>query len=274
MLEVPPPPVKRQRLSLPPGSAARYCSVKGCHVVLAAQYPYKMCEPCRNRYRGYGITKRRKWKEDRVAYEHELEGLLAQEEERRQAEGLPPLADSPDELFQWQQSIVDEKVAEEGSLGGPAFRLSSFPPDTSRVNSPVISASLNAPHMCTVSHCHKVLPATYRFKRCEQHRYQNRHHSQLKRVREKEVKTAGPPEGAVGEMFGMRLSVTPPPDNQDDQSMEPETPQADGASPAKRTASGSGKVRFPTVTHCVETKSVRSVQRPGQVVARKMAART
>ncbi|KIY63371.1 hypothetical protein CYLTODRAFT_493965, partial [Cylindrobasidium torrendii FP15055 ss-10] len=247
-----PPPTKRPRLSLPPnteeagpsGSAARYCSVKGCHIILAAQYPFKMCEPCRNRYREYGITKRRKWKEDRVAYEHELEGLLAQEEERRQAEGLPPLADSPDEFLQWQQSVVNEKVDTEGSLGG---RLSSIPVDTGRVNSQVISSSLNAPHMCTVSHCHKVLPATYRYKRCEQHRYQNRHHSQLKRVREKEVKIAGPPEGAIGEMFGLRLSATPPPDNQDEQSMEPETP---GPSPAKRTASGSAKRPKSRTSHC------------------------
>jgi len=51
--------------------------------------------------------------------------------------------------------------------------------------------------MCTVSHCHKILPGYYRYKRCEQHRLQNRHHSQLKRVREKEVKSAGPEDGAT-----------------------------------------------------------------------------
>jgi hypothetical protein len=45
--------------------------------------------------------------------------------------------------------------------------------------------------MCTVSHCHKILPGFYRFKRCEQHRLQNRYHSQLKRVREKGIKAAG-----------------------------------------------------------------------------------
>ena len=39
--------------------------------------------------------------------------------------------------------------------------------------------------MCTVSHCHKILPGFYRYKRCEQHRLQNRYHSKLKRVREK-----------------------------------------------------------------------------------------
>ena len=39
--------------------------------------------------------------------------------------------------------------------------------------------------MCTVAHCHKILPGSYRYKRCEQHRLQNRHHDQskLKRVR-------------------------------------------------------------------------------------------
>jgi len=39
--------------------------------------------------------------------------------------------------------------------------------------------------MCTVSHCHQILPGFYRYKRCEQHRLQNRYHSKLKRVREK-----------------------------------------------------------------------------------------
>jgi hypothetical protein len=42
--------------------------------------------------------------------------------------------------------------------------------------------------MCTVSHCHAILPGQYKYRRCEQHRLQNRHHSKLKRVREKEVK--------------------------------------------------------------------------------------
>jgi hypothetical protein len=51
--------------------------------------------------------------------------------------------------------------------------------------------------MCTVSHCHKILPGYYRYKRCEQHRLQNRHHSQLKRVREKEVKSVGPEDDAT-----------------------------------------------------------------------------
>ena len=41
--------------------------------------------------------------------------------------------------------------------------------------------------MCTVSHCRQVLPGSYRYKRCEQHRLQNRYHSNLKRLREKAI---------------------------------------------------------------------------------------
>lgn len=61
-------------------------------------------------------------------------------------------------------------------------------------NNPLLlaAASTSLPaRMCTVSHCHKILPGYYRYKRCEQHRLQNRHHSQLKRVREREVKGVG-----------------------------------------------------------------------------------
>ena len=42
--------------------------------------------------------------------------------------------------------------------------------------------------MCTVSHCREILPPNYGFLRCERHRIQNRHHSRLKRVRDKESK--------------------------------------------------------------------------------------
>lgn len=45
------------------------------------------------------------------------------------------------------------------------------------------------PRMCTVSHCREILPVDYEYLRCERHRVQNRHHSKLKRVRDKEVKT-------------------------------------------------------------------------------------
>ena len=43
--------------------------------------------------------------------------------------------------------------------------------------------------MCTVSHCHAILHGHYPYRRCERHRLQNRHHSKLKRVRDKEVKS-------------------------------------------------------------------------------------
>ena len=67
-------------------------------------------------------------------------------------------------------------------------------------NNPLLAAAANTSlpaRMCTVSYCHKILPGYYRYKRCEQHRLQNRHHSQLKRVREKEVKAGGPEEAML-----------------------------------------------------------------------------
>ena len=62
----------------------------------------------------------------------------------------------------------------------------------------------NTPRMCTVSHCREVLPPDYPFLRCERHRIQNRHHSKLKRVRDKENKAAAfqdwtPPDGMNGQ---------------------------------------------------------------------------
>jgi hypothetical protein len=57
--------------------------------------------------------------------------------------------------------------------------------------------------MCTVSHCHTILQGHYPYRRCERHRLQNRHHSKLKRVRDKEVKStplrdSQDPESAEG----------------------------------------------------------------------------
>ncbi len=179
-----------------------------------------MCEPCRDRYRNYGITKRRKWKAERVAFEQELDNLRDVEDERRRGLGLTPLSDSPDELFDWEQSIVDEKISMPENIEALVSAYSSLSPQTLLTAMPDQSLALSTasiqslgqtssdkpvpnlpPHMCTVSHCHKILPGSYLFKRCEQHRLQNRHHSQLKRVREKEVKSVGPPEGSVGETF-------------------------------------------------------------------------
>ncbi len=63
------------------------------------------------------------------------------------------------------------------------------------------------------------------FKRCEQHRLQNRHHSKLKRVREKVVKSAGPPEGSIGETFeqGRDDSMDPEDEKIEDIGAESET---------------------------------------------------
>ncbi|RXW21591.1 hypothetical protein EST38_g4275 [Candolleomyces aberdarensis] len=89
----------------------RYCSVKGCKAVIPGSYEYKMCPPCRTRYRGYGITKRKKWKAERQAFEHEMGELRRAEDERRKANSLPLLADSPEELRAWELSILDEQIA-------------------------------------------------------------------------------------------------------------------------------------------------------------------
>jgi hypothetical protein len=70
-------------------SPSRYCSVKGCKAMISGDYFFKMCEPCRDRYRGYGITKRAKWRAERVAANAELEALRIEEDKRRADEGLP-----------------------------------------------------------------------------------------------------------------------------------------------------------------------------------------
>lgn len=67
----------------------RYCSVKGCKAAMPRDYFFKMCQPCRDRYRGYGITKRAKWRAERVAANAELEALRVEEDKRRAEEGLP-----------------------------------------------------------------------------------------------------------------------------------------------------------------------------------------
>ncbi|KAJ2911473.1 hypothetical protein MD484_g8941, partial [Candolleomyces efflorescens] len=187
-----------------------------------------MCPSCRTRYRAYGITKRRKWKAERQAFELEMGELRRVEEERRKASGLPLLADNPEELRAWELSILDEQIAlppqvlaalgeadGEGSSNtstaatAPSI-LSLYQNDPNQPSNTVSPNDIIGPYatvidntpqlparMCTVSHCHQILPGYYRFKRCEQHRLQNRHHSKLKRVREKEEKAIGPKEGAV-----------------------------------------------------------------------------
>ena|ERR1700722_18948287 len=67
---------------------SRYCSVKGCKALVPGDCFYKMCEPCRDRYRGYGITKRAKWKQERVTANATLDILREAEDKRRAEAGL------------------------------------------------------------------------------------------------------------------------------------------------------------------------------------------
>ncbi|KAI0064984.1 hypothetical protein BV25DRAFT_1822764 [Artomyces pyxidatus] len=147
----------------------RFCSVKGCRNIVPGEYGYKMCEGCRDRYRGYGNTKRSKWKREREALLAKVEKMKEIEDERRAKEGLPPMSELPAcERNAWESNI-----------------LHGFPPPSPTEYTPSSELPMR---MCTVSHCHEVLPGHYQFRRCEQHRLQNRHHSKLKRVRDKEVK--------------------------------------------------------------------------------------
>ena len=68
---------------------SRYCSVKGCRNVIGGDYLFKMCVPCRNRYRGYGMTKRYKSKRGREVATQELRRVRAEEDTRRAQQGLP-----------------------------------------------------------------------------------------------------------------------------------------------------------------------------------------
>jgi hypothetical protein len=68
---------------------SRYCSVKGCRNVIGSDYLFKMCVPCRNRYRGYGMTKRSKSKRGRELAAEELRRVRAEEDTRRAQQGLP-----------------------------------------------------------------------------------------------------------------------------------------------------------------------------------------
>ncbi|KAF9220780.1 hypothetical protein BS17DRAFT_882210 [Gyrodon lividus] len=157
-------------------SAARYCSVKGCKAIIRGEYFFKMCESCRNRYRGYGITKRAKWKESREAANAELDALREEEDKCRVERGLLPLTECPADFHEWEAKTIEQI---DGS--GPIFA------EDGTVRGPVLPA-----RMCTVSHCHRVLSGHYKYRRCEQHRLQNRYHSRLKRVREKDLKAIGP----------------------------------------------------------------------------------
>ncbi|PIL27604.1 hypothetical protein GSI_10755 [Ganoderma sinense ZZ0214-1] len=164
---------------LPP----RFCSIKGCKTLIAGNSFFKMCEPCRDRYRNYGTTKRAKWKREKEVAVAELHQLHDKEDERRASEGLPPLPPPDNEQCeQWREYHPGDGDSTEPDVQ-PASATPG-PPDAGEEG----SGSALPPRMCTVSHCREILPGGYQFLRCERHRIQNRHHSKLKRVRDKEVK--------------------------------------------------------------------------------------
>lgn len=158
---------------LPP----RFCSIKGCKTLIAGNSFFKMCEPCRDRYRNYGTTKRAKWRREKEVVVAELHKLRAEEDARRAAQGLPPLPPEDDNWHEYSPPHADESTPPVGSSSS-----ASVAPTENGEPAPL------PPRMCTVSHCREILPGDYQFLRCERHRIQNRHHSKLKRVRDKEVK--------------------------------------------------------------------------------------
>ncbi|OCH87358.1 hypothetical protein OBBRIDRAFT_796287 [Obba rivulosa] len=135
----------REEDALPP----RYCSIKGCKALVSGSSFFKMCQPCRDRYRSYGTTKRAKWR-------------------REKDKAVAAMKKS------------GEDSAGEGSDQGADQSTPGADGDPMNPQLP--------PRMCTVSHCRAVLLGTYPYLRCERHRVQNRHHSRLKRVRDKESK--------------------------------------------------------------------------------------
>ena len=169
-----------------PATQSRYCSVKGCRTLIGGDYLFKMCIPCRNRYRGYGMTKRSKWKRGREIAAQELERIRAEEDARRARQGLPVSTVQPPPY----------------PINTPLQLISQLQPSDRRAWERKVSETIPRPpvvqytpisllpvRMCTVSHCHTVLQGHYPYRRCERHRLQNRHHSKLKRVRDKEVKS-------------------------------------------------------------------------------------
>lgn len=71
------------------GAPPRLCSIKGCKALISGHSFYKMCEPCRDRYRNYGITKRAKWKQEKQIAVAELQKAREEEDQRRAEVGLP-----------------------------------------------------------------------------------------------------------------------------------------------------------------------------------------
>ncbi|EIN08733.1 hypothetical protein PUNSTDRAFT_143467 [Punctularia strigosozonata HHB-11173 SS5] len=219
---------------LPP----RYCSVKGCKVLVPGDYLYKMCEACRDRYRNYGNTKRAKWKAQSTAARTHLALLdkVREEEEKRRAEnGLESLGTlGLEEQRAWEERVLRELKMQlppdafvspdpppppphaSDSLDGQNATADQSMPGSSTADhdSYAQAGPSSAPtamgispiiRMCSVSHCKALLPATHKYRRCEAHRVQNRMHSRLKRDREIERKTKGNRElmETLGGMPGM-----------------------------------------------------------------------
>ncbi|KAI1798109.1 hypothetical protein LXA43DRAFT_933980 [Ganoderma leucocontextum] len=175
--------------TVPPGPSdgplpPRFCSIKGCKTLIAGNSFFKMCEPCRDRYRSYGTTKRAKWKREKEVVVAELHQLRDKEDARCASEGLSPL--SPPHNEQWQEYHPGEGEPTNPASGHQTPSGTPGPADAGEEGSN--STTSMPPRMCTVSHCREILAGGYQFLRCERHRIQNRHHSKLKRVRDKEVK--------------------------------------------------------------------------------------
>lgn len=140
-----------------------------------------MCEPCRDRYRNYGTTKRAKWKREKEVVVAEMHKLPAEEivEPAPQPQDPPAPPADPDPWPVYDPGPSNTQA--DGFESAPASVLAEMGEES---NTPTALA----PRMCTVSHCREILAGDYQFLRCERHRIQNRHHSKLKRVRDKEVK--------------------------------------------------------------------------------------
>ncbi|KAH9926696.1 uncharacterized protein B0H18DRAFT_1005159 [Fomitopsis serialis] len=164
-------PSDGQDESTPP----RLCSIKGCKALVAGSSFFKMCEPCRDRYRNYGITKRAKWKHEKRIAVAELQQVRDDEDQHRAQVGLPPLPDlTESEWHEWQADGTTRMQTPQGA----------------DIDDDAGPSAPRPARMCTVSHCREILPSDYQYLRCDRHRLQNRHHSKLKRVRDKEVKAA------------------------------------------------------------------------------------
>lgn len=84
---------------LPP----RYCSIKGCKTIISGASFYKMCQPCRDRYRSYGTTKRAKWKREKdLAVVH----MQKFRESSKEGESSTPFEDLPVSLLHFPLPLL------------------------------------------------------------------------------------------------------------------------------------------------------------------------